>query len=46
MPVLGIIVGGINLTALKLEEDKPEEPPAPSEEVALLTEIRDILRDK
>ena len=28
------------------EEAKAEEPPAPSEEILLLTEIRDLLKDK
>ncbi|MDF2924130.1 MAG: mscL [Paenibacillaceae bacterium] len=28
------------------EEAKPQEPPAPSKEVALLTEIRDLLKQK
>ncbi|MGI6318421.1 MAG: large-conductance mechanosensitive channel protein MscL [Firmicutes bacterium] len=92
MPVLGIIAGGVNLTALKVvikeaqgetaelalhygmflqtvidflivafaifiiiklinsfkkkEDKKPEAPPAPSKEVVLLEEIRDILREK
>ena len=92
MPVLGVIAGGINLTALKVvikeaqgetaelalhygmflqaiidflivafaifmiikfinslkkkEDEKPEAPPAPSKEVVLLEEIRDILREK
>lgn len=32
--------------ALKKEEEKPEEDPKPSEEVVLLTEIRDALKNK
>lgn len=30
----------------KKEEEAPEEPPAPSEEVVLLTEIRDMMKKK
>ena len=30
----------------KKEEEKPAEPPAPSKEETLLTEIRDILKEK
>lgn len=83
MPIIGVIIGGINfgnlmatvgtaeikygmfiqaivnflLIALvifsvikainqfkKKEEEKPEEPAAPSEDIVLLTEIRDLLR--
>lgn len=32
--------------ALKKEEEKPEEDPKPSEEVVLLTEIRDALKNQ
>lgn len=83
MPIIGVIIGGINFGHLmitvgtaeikygmfiqtivnfilislvifsiiksinqfkKKEEEKPEEPAAPSEDVVLLTEIRDLLR--
>lgn len=92
MPLLGLIVGGVNFTDLKLplkeategseaiflnygqfiqsifdfliiafsiflfikalnsfkkkEEDKPAPPPAPTKEELLLTEIRDLLKEK
>ena len=83
MPIIGVIIGGINFENLmvtvgtaeikygmfiqaivnfllialvifsvikainqfkKKEEKKPEEPKAPSEDIVLLTEIRDLLR--
>ena len=83
MPIIGVIIGGINFEHLmitvgtaeikygmfiqaivnfllislvifsiiksinqfkKKEEEKPEEPVAPSEDIVLLTEIRDLLR--
>lgn len=83
MPIIGVIIGGINFEKLmvtigtaeikygmfiqaivnfllialvifsvikainqfkKKEEEKPEEPAAPSEDIVLLTEIRDLLR--
>ncbi len=83
MPIIGVIIGGINFENLMLtvgtaeikygmfiqavvnflliaiviftiikainkfkkkEEEKPEEPAAPSEDIVLLTEIRDLLR--
>lgn len=83
MPIIGVIIGGINFENLMLtvgtaeikygmfiqavvnfllialviftiikainkfkkkEEEKPEEPVAPSEDIVLLTEIRDLLR--
>lgn len=83
MPIIGVIIGGINFEHLmitvgtaeirygmfiqaivnfllislvifsiiksinqfkKKEEEKPEEPAAPSEDIVLLTEIRDLLR--
>lgn len=83
MPIIGVIIGGINFESLmvtvgtaeikygmfiqaivnfllialviftiiksinqfkKKEEAKPEEPEAPSEDIVLLTEIRDLLR--
>lgn len=83
MPIIGVIIGGINFENLmitvgtaeikygmfiqtivnfilislvifsiiksinqfkKKEEEKPEEPAAPSEDIVLLTEIRDLLR--
>lgn len=34
------------MAAMKKEEEKPAEDPKPSEDVALLTEIRDLLKDK
>lgn len=34
------------LTAMKKEEKSPEGPPEPTAEEALLTEIRDLLKDK
>ena len=37
-----MLIKGIN-TMKKKEEAKPAEPPKPSEEVTLLTEIRDLL---
>lgn len=83
MPIIGVIIGGINFENLmvtvgtaeikygmfiqaivnfllialvifsvikainqfkKKEEEKPEDPVAPSEDIVLLTEIRDLLR--
>lgn len=82
MPIIGVIIGGINFENLmvtvgtaeikygmfiqtivnfllialvifsvikainqfKKKEEKPEEPAAPSEDIVLLTEIRDLLR--
>ena len=47
--VLFIIIKGMNkLTALgkKKEEEAPAAPPEPSDEVKLLTEIKDILKEK
>ena len=38
-----MVVKGIN-SAKKKEEEKPAAPPKPSEEVQLLTEIRDSLK--
>lgn len=38
-----VVVKGIN-SAKKKEEEKPDAPPKPSEEVQLLTEIRDSLK--
>ena len=43
--VVFLFVKALN-TFRKKEEEKPPEPPKPSEEVALLTEIRDLLREK
>jgi large conductance mechanosensitive channel len=42
--VLFIVIRLMN--QLKREEAKPAEPPKPSAEVALLTDIRDILKSK
>ncbi|MCR5286406.1 MAG: large conductance mechanosensitive channel protein MscL [Saccharofermentans sp.] len=47
--VLFIIIKGMNkLTTLgkKKEEEAPAAPPEPSDEVKLLTEIKDILKEK
>ena len=47
--VLFIIIKGMNkLTSLgkKKEEEAPAAPPEPSDEVKLLTEIKDILKEK
>ena len=47
--VLFIIIKGMNkLTALgkKKKEEAPAAPPEPSDEVKLLTEIKDILKEK
>ncbi len=38
-----LLIRGINKMQKK-EEEKPKEPPKPSEEVTLLTEIRDALK--
>ncbi len=38
-----MLIKGINKMQTK-EEEKPKEPPKPSEEVVLLTEIRDALK--
>lgn len=43
--VLFLVIKGINATKKK-EEAKPAAPPAPSKEEVLLTEIRDILKNK
>ncbi len=40
-----LVVKAIN-SAKKKEEEKPEEPPKPSKEEVLLTEIRDLLKEK
>jgi large conductance mechanosensitive channel len=39
-----MVIKGMN-TLKKKEEEKPAEPPKPSEEVVLLTEIRDALKN-
>lgn len=44
--VIFFAIKGINMLRNKKEEEKPATPPAPSKEEALLTEIRDILKDK
>lgn len=43
-----MLVKGINKLAKKKkkEEEKPAAPPAPSKEELLLTEIRDLLKNK
>ena len=40
-----VVVKGIN-SMKRTEEEKPEEPPAPSKEEVLLTEIRDALKSR
>lgn len=40
-----IVIKAMN-TLKKKEEEKPASPPAPSEDVVLLTEIRDLLKKK
>ena len=40
-----LVIKGIN-SMKKKEEEAPAEPPAPSNEEVLLTEIRDLLRSK
>jgi len=44
--VIFFAIKGINMLRNKKEEEKPATPPAPSKEEVLLTEIRDILKDK
>jgi len=45
--VIFFVIKGINMLHKKKEEDPaPETPPAPSKEETLLTEIRDLLKDK
>ena len=55
MPPIGWLIGGVNfkdltkLTTKKKEDTKPATPPAPpapSAEEKLLTEIRDLLKNK
>ena len=41
--VLFLIVKGVNAAKLK-EEAKPAPPPAPAQDILLLTEIRDLLK--
>lgn len=41
-----LMIKGINKMAHKKEEKKPAAPPAPSAEEKLLTEIRDLLKNK
>ncbi len=43
--VIFMVVKAINSTKKKVEE-APKAPPAPSKEEVLLTEIRDLLKDK
>jgi large conductance mechanosensitive channel len=40
-----MVIKGVNATKKK-EEAAPAAPPAPSKEETLLTEIRDLLKDK
>ena len=45
--VIANVSNRLKVLAKKEEEEaKAEEPPAPSEEILLLTEIRDLLKDK
>ena len=44
--VIANVSNRLKALAKKEEEAKAEEPPAPSEEILLLTEIRDLLKDK
>lgn len=41
-----LLVNGINIMARKKKDETPAAPPAPSKEELLLTEIRDILKNK
>ncbi len=41
-----LLVKGINIMARKNKDETPAAPPAPSKEELLLTEIRDILKNK
>lgn len=41
-----LLVKGINIMAKKKKDETPAAPPAPSKEELLLTEIRDILKNK
>ena len=41
-----MVKGIAKLTTKKKEEPKPATPPAPSAEEKLLTEIRDLLKNK
>ena len=40
-----MMIKGLNKLSKKKEEEKPAEPPAPSKEEILLTEIRDLLKE-
>lgn len=44
--VLFFAIKGINALRNPKEEEKPASPPAPSKEEVLLTEIRDLLKEK
>lgn len=44
--VIFFVIKGINLLHKKKEEEAPAAPPAPTKEEELLTQIRDILKDK
>jgi large conductance mechanosensitive channel len=41
-----MMIKGINKLTVKKQEDAPEEPAAPTREQELLTEIRDLLKNK
>ena len=52
MPAVGLLVGGVNFTDLKItlkhavmEGDKVISPAAPPADIQLLTEIRDLLKN-
>ncbi len=40
-----MMIKGLNKLSKKKEEEKPAEPPTPSKEEILLTEIRDLLKE-
>lgn len=41
-----LLVKGVNALTRKKEEEKPATPPAPPADIQLLTEIRDLLKNK
>ena len=44
--IVGMSVVGIEISRKKKKEEAPAAPPAPSKEEVLLTEIRDLLKEK
>ena len=51
MPAIGLLIGGVNFTDLKIilnkkKEEAPAAPAPPPADIQLLTEIRDLLKDK